>query len=44
MIDTTNVNDGIFCQKNPDNLVENITKCGALEMCKYITVCNCPKK
>src|SRR4051794_28856861 len=43
-IDMTNIGDGKFSQKNPDNLVENIIKCGALDICKYIIVCNCSEK
>ena len=43
-IDMTNIGDGKFSQKNPDNLVENIIKWGALDICKYIIVCNSPKK
>lgn len=39
-----NIIDGMFSQKNPDNLVENIIKCGALDICKYIIVCNSPKE
>jgi len=38
-----NIGDGMFSQKNPPNLVENIIKCGALDICRYIIVSNWSK-